>query len=295
MGKSFYLQSYQAASRRWAQGAGDSESEWQEWVEALGKIKRAWKWSVNGMLTQLDREDPEIWHALGEAYHGGHGVERDVEQAEKWLRMAANANHVRSMTRLGMLLFRDERSDEDKRESLDWYRRAAELGDSSGMISMGLAYREGRCVPVDEKKAVEWFIKAHEAGARNAADLAGRLLSYHAESHLEAVKWLRIAVENGNDLSYSSLAHIHADRQSPAHDPEEAFQCWLQLAERPRGDLRLDAMYWLARSCRDGIGTVRNHDEAKRWLDRIIAVAPKDKSDYRHAVKLRREIDEELF
>jgi TPR repeat protein len=194
-----------------------------------------------------------------------------------------------------MLLFRDERSDEDNLESLDWYRRAAELGDSSGMVSMGLAYSEGRGVPVDQQKAIEWYIKAHDAGARNAAGLAGRILSYHSENHPEAVKWLRIAVENGDTVSYSILADIHNDQRSPAHDPEEAFRCWLQVAERPRGDLRFDAMYWLARSCRDGIGTVRNHDEAKRWLDRIIAVAPKEKSDYRHAVKLRRELDEELF
>jgi TPR repeat protein len=293
MGKSFYVQSYQAASRRWAVGCGDRESE--EWIEELGKIRRAFKWAVNGMLTQLDREDPEIWYALGDAYNGGNGVERDVEEAEKWLRKAAGAGHVPSMTRLGMLLFRDERSDEEKRESIDWYRRAAELGDSSGMIYMGLAYREGRCVPVDNQKAIEWFIKAHDAGARNAANLAGRLLSYHPENHVAAVKWLRIAVENGNDLSYSSLAYIYEDRRSPAHDPEEAFRCWLQVAERPRGDFHFFAMWRLVSCCRDGVGTVRSRDEAKRWLDRILALAPKEKSDYRDALKRKREIDDELL
>ena len=40
-------------------------------------------------------------------------------------------------------------------------------------------------------------IKAHEAGARNAADLAGRLLSYHAENHLEAVKFRSDKLESG--------------------------------------------------------------------------------------------------
>lgn len=160
---------------------------------------------------------------------------------------------------------------------------------------MGLAYREGRSVPVDEKKAVEWFIKAHEAGARSGADLAGRLLSFRAENHLEAVRWLRIAADSGNDLSYASLAYIYEDRRSPAHEPEEAFRCWLQVAERPRGNLRFHAMWRMACCCRDGIGTERNREEAKRWLDRIIAVAPKDKSDYRDAVKLRHELDQELF
>ncbi len=54
-------------------------------------------------------------------------------------------------------------------------------------------------------------------------------------------------------------------------------------------------MFRLAYCYRDGLGTQQSRDEAKRWLDRILAVAPKEKSDYRHALKLRREIDEELF
>lgn len=236
----------------------------------------------------------------GDAYLGGHGIERDLAQGEAWLRKAADAGHVRAMTRLGTLLAREERSDEEKQESLDWYRRAAELWDSSGMVFMGFAYREGRGVSVDEKKAVEWFIKAHEAGARNAAELAGRLLSYRAENHLEAVKWLRIAAESGNELSYASLAEIYEDRRSPAHDPKEAFYCWLQYVERRQPTLdgpiglarRFHAMRTLACCCRDGIGTDRNREEAKRWLDRIITCAPKDKSDYRDAVKLRNDLDQ---
>lgn len=293
MSKSFYVQSYEAARRRWAEGCGDGE--WDEWIEVLGRIKRACKWSVNGMLTQLDREDPEIWCTLGDAYSSGRGVERDVEQAEMWFRKAATAGHARSMTRLGTLLHHPDRSDEDRRESVEWYRRAAELGDSSGMTSLGFAYREGQGVPVDEERAVDWFVKAHGAGANHASELAGRLLAHRAENHLEAVKWLRIAVDHGIDSAFYNLALIHEDRQSPAHDPEEAFRCWLKVAERPRGDLRFMAMFRLVSCCRDGVGTARSLEEAKSWLARILATAPKDKSDYRHAAKLRREMDDELF
>jgi TPR repeat protein len=57
----------------------------------------------------------------------------------------------------------------------------------------------------------------------------------------------------------------------------------------------MSALHTLARCCRDGIGVERDLQQAKLWLDRLIAVAPKDKSDYRHAVKLRKEMDEELL
>jgi len=293
MAEPFYVSAYHAAYRRWAEGAGDRE--WQEWVEECGKIRQAWKWAVAGMLTQLDREDPEIWYALGHAYQGRHGVERDLEQAEMWLRKAADAGHTKAMTKLGLILLCHDPTEEQVCESFEWFLRAAELGNSSGMSSVATGYREGRGVPVDERKAADWFIKAYEAGRPADAERAGNVLSYRPENHHEAVKWLRIALAHGYDSPYYSLALIHEDRQSPAHDPEEAFRCWLQVAERPRGDLRFSAMFSLAYCCRDGIGTTRSSAEAKRWLDRIIAVAPKEKSDHRLAIKKRREIDEELF
>lgn len=293
MGKSFYVSAYNAAFRRWAEGMGDRDC--QEWAEEVGRVKLAWKWAVAGMLTQLDREDPEIWHALGDAYYGGHGVERDLAQAEMWLRKAAGTDHVRSMTKLGQILSREERTAEEMKESVAWFLKAAELGDSYGMTSAGFAYREGRGVPVDERKAANLFIEAYCAGGRHASELAGCLLSYRPENHHEAVKWLRIAVDHGYDSAYYNLALIHENRDSPEHDAEGAFHCWRKVAERPRGDLRFFAMWRLASCCRDGVGTARNRDEAKRWLDRILAIAPKDKSDYRDALKRKREIDEELF
>lgn len=293
MSEPFYASAYHAAYRRWAEGVGDRE--WQEWAEEVGKIKRAWKWAVNGMLTQLDREDPEIWYALGEACLGGHGIERDRAQGEMWIRKAAETGHVKAMTRLGMILRHPERSEKEVRESVDWFLRAAEHGDSYGMTSLGFAFREGDGVPVDERIAADWFIKAYEAGSKSASELAGRLLSYHPENHVEAVKWLRVAVDHGYVDAYYNLAMNHEDRSSPAYDPEEAFRCWLRVAERPSGDLRFSAMWRLASCCRDGIGTERSNEEAKRWLDRIIAVAPKEKYNYRDALKRKREIDEELF
>ncbi len=247
------------------------------------------------MLTQLETNNPDIWHALGDAFQGGRGTERHLAQAEEWFRKAAEAGHVRAMDSLGLLLRREGRSPEELAESVQWFRRAADLGDESGMTWLGFAYRDGTGVPVDEREAADWFIKAHSAGSRNAADLAGRVLCGKREDHFEAVKWLRTAVEEGNVISNYNLALIFENRESPAYNPVEAFSCWTQVATRPRGELRITAMFSLARCCRAGIGTARDRQEAIRWLDHLMTLAPKEKSEYRYAAKLRKEIDEELF
>lgn len=154
--------------------------------------------------------------------------------------------------------------------------------------------REPELLPI-RRLAVDWFTKAHAAGSKGAADQIGRALCSERGDHQEAVKWLRIAVEEGNELSNHNLALIYEDRESPEYNAGEAFRCWSVVAERPRGDLRILAMLTLARYCRDGFGTTCDRQEAKRWLDRLMTLAPKAKADYRHAAKLRKEIDEQLL
>lgn len=293
MSSSFYVQKYLAATQRYAEIKTDRD--WEKWAPELYRIKKEWEWSVNGMLTQLDQDDPELWYALGNAYSSGHGIERSFEQAEELLRRAAQAGHVRSMTRLGRLLGRDDRIDGGWVESVEWYRRAAELGDSEGMTSLGFAYREGRGVEVDRRKAADWFIAAYHAGNKYAAYLAGRVLSCSAEDHLEAVRWLLVAIENGYDLAHYELGFIYEDRGSPAYDLTAAFHSWLQVANRPCGSCRFTAMFQMVHYNRNGIATTPNRDEAKRWLNRILTTAPKKSSKHRSALKLLRKIDEDLL
>lgn len=293
MSTSYYVTTYQNTTSRYSEGCKDDR--WEEWLEELGKIKAAWKSSVAGMLTQLDTNGPEIWHALGDAFHSGHGIERDLVQAEEWFRKAAESGHVHSMIRLGLLLKRDGRSPEDLAESIKWFRRAADLGNASGMTWLGFAYRDGTGVAADERQAADWFIKAYAAGSKNAAHLAGCILGRKPENHRQSVKWLQIAVDEGHELSNYALALTYEDRASSEFNAEEAFHCWSRVAELPSGSLRFTAMLTLARWCRDGIGTQRDRQQAIHWLDRLLSVAPKEKSIYRFAAKLRKEIDEELL
>jgi hypothetical protein len=293
MSASFYVLSYRNAIRRLFGELSDLEPP--EWLEERTKINEALRWSVAGMLTQADSNDPEIWHALGDALQGGHGIARDAEQAETLFMKAANAGYAPAMVRLGNLCRRDATTPEQLANAAQWYQRAADLGHASGMTNLGFVYRDGHGVDADPRIAADWFIKAYHAGDKYAAYRAGSALSYRRENHLEAVEWLTRSADDGDSMSQYSLALIYEDRNSPAHDPEKAYCCWLQVAQRPQGTLRFDAMHTLARCCRDGIGVKRDLQQAKEWLDRLIAVAPKDKSDYRHAVKLRKEMDEELL
>jgi len=122
-----------------------------EWMVELRRIKEVWAVAVAGMLSHADPGNPEICHALGNAYRHGHGVERDLNRAGGWYRKGALDGNTPSMVQLGLLLSRNEPTPEQLTESVEWFRRAADLGDSGGMIWVGFAFREGKGVPIDER------------------------------------------------------------------------------------------------------------------------------------------------
>lgn len=138
------------------------------------------------MLTQLDTNDPEIWHALGDAFQNGRGIERDVELGEKYYRMAAESGHVQSMILLGLLLKRDGRSPQDLAESIQWFRRAADLGDASGMTWLGYAFSEGAGdAEIEERRrlAIRSQLRTHNSQLADAAKDAGGVEPHGRESH----------------------------------------------------------------------------------------------------------------
>lgn len=290
---SLHIKNYQGVRRLALQNY--DWSNFRDWDAYQLELQKLMARAVQELLNEPRQGIPEIYYTIADAYCGGYGIERDLSKAEEWYRQAAEAGHAPSMSRLGSLLSRNE-SDDKRAEALSWYRRAAELGNSFAMTSLGFAYRYGQGVEVNEQMALEWFIKAYEAGDIYASQKIGGMLASHAKSHIEAVKWCRISIEQQADVptAYYVLALIHSNRLSPGYDEKEAYKYWLKVAERPRGGIRFEAMFHLAHCCRNGEGIERNLDEAKRWLDLIMTLAD-NKSDYRKAQKLRQKMEEDLL
>jgi TPR repeat protein len=79
-----------------------------------------------------------------------------TDQAETWLRRAADAGDFDAMPSLALLLVK--RGDHDEAEI--WARKAAEAGHSGAMVSLGLLlHRRG-----DRDGSETWWRKAADAG-----------------------------------------------------------------------------------------------------------------------------------
>jgi TPR repeat protein/CHAT domain-containing protein len=107
-------------------------------------------------------------------------------------------------------------------EAVKWYRGAADLGSANARLSLAGLYFSGEGVPQDYGEAVKWFRKAADQGSAVAQEALG--VRYFlgqgvARDAAEAAKWFRKAADQGNEEARKALAGLTsgspADQQSP--------------------------------------------------------------------------------
>lgn len=263
--------------------------ELSERVRQMQELSREWERCFHSLMKVAESGDSEVWYALGNACEMARGTLKDHTAALRWYQRAAEAGHSKAMVSLGHFLQRSESVD-DKKRAIEWYREAAEKGDPSGMIWLGFAYREGTGVSADYEEAVGWFIKAVEAGDGHSMIHVGRIYAGYLNSPSKAVPWLLRAAEAGFTESHVALGMLYDDRKSDIYDPTEAVRWWHVVAEGKSSSVGR-AMVALARHYRDGIGTTRDTQAAKEWLQKAIQTCIPKSEFCREAAKLLKEMD----
>mgnify|MGYP001331263476 CR=1 FL=1 len=107
--------------------------------------------------TQARPVDPETSYRLGLRYLQGSGVPRSEEEAERFLRRAAERHHPGAEAELAFLMA-------DPVETTRWLEDAASHGLAEAQYYLGLAYTLGEGVEPDAVRAADLFRRAAEGG-----------------------------------------------------------------------------------------------------------------------------------
>ena len=126
---------------------------------------------------------------LSKCYTFGFGVRKNRVTAGKWLRKAAEHGHVTAMFLLGHWLLREVGSGVgyDPREAVKWFRRAAENGDARAMFGLGECYEDGIGVKKEPDLAYRWFCRAVLAAPEDE-DLYERVQNHIFDPNLKTVR-----------------------------------------------------------------------------------------------------------
>ena len=74
---------------------------------------------------------------LGVRYDAGLGVPKDVAEAMRWYRLAAEQGNADAQCSLGLMYAHGEGISEDCAEAVRWFRPAAEQGHAEGQTIAG--------------------------------------------------------------------------------------------------------------------------------------------------------------
>src|SRR5439155_655239 len=110
--------------------------------------------------------DAEAQYSFGAyyAYYGGKFVPKDLSEAARWWRKAADQGHAGAQRNLGYCYETGAGVTNDMIEAVRWYREAADKGLADAQLALGSCYGDGKGLIKDEAEAAKWYRKAAEQG-----------------------------------------------------------------------------------------------------------------------------------
>ena len=226
----------------------------------------AFDWCFTNQVNQ----DAELWSDLGEMYLYGFGVEQNYEQAVCWLRKAADQGNANAQVSLGYMYLNGygvEQKDEQAlywfnvaakqgnvewqgtlgwehylrknyKEAANWFRLAAENGEASAQQALRDMYDRGCGVELDHAQAKYWGCKYAEqcrkpAERGNAGAQFELGLMYGRErDDKEAMKWFRLAADQGNAKAQVRLGDIYFHGLGVEQNDAQAVNWYLMAAKQ---------------------------------------------------------------
>lgn len=216
--------------------------------------------SIWRLRKAANQGDPAAQFLLGHAYDNGFGVAKDVREAVRWYRRAAEEHRGDGATPATLLPVKDFF------HAFESYRSAAQRGDLSAQLYLALAYDTGRDVSSSPVEAVRWYRIAARAGSAAAACNLGRL--FHngdgmPKDSAEAAIWFRSAADRGNMQAQYSIGRVYYEGDGVPQDYEEAARWFRKAADQGNGSAQVFLSYLYA----TGKGVRENSPMAYMWMN----------------------------
>ena len=161
---------------------------------------------------KAEKGDAKAQLELGKVFSNGElGVEKDQQEAVKWLRKSAEQNNADAQDCLGFCYKYGLGVAKDDAEAVKWYRKGAEQNDGWSQLNLGSCYYYGTGVAKDDVEAVKWYRKSAEQNYFLAQRTMGEFYFRGigvAKDMAEAYKWFLLAVAQGDEDAKGRVRHL---------------------------------------------------------------------------------------
>ena len=249
---------------------------------------------------RLSKGEVRAGSMLEKLFPHGFAVTKDLAEAAKWNRMAAEGGAADAQARYGHQLALGLGVNRDEVQAEQWLGAAARQGDSGGQVGLGVLYAGGYGTLPDYPRALEWLQKASETGnpaaqcwlailllqgegvTRDVKSAIEHLQRAVAQDHVEAMYLLGITLARGEDLAADASTAETLLRRAASRGHLEAACALANLLLDQAGEEGAEAVSWLRHAADAGHkgaaaalgemhlagrGVPRNPAEAGRWLE----------------------------
>lgn len=157
---------------------------------------------------------PTASFMLGALAESGVAGDVDLATAAGHYRAGAEHNHTGSKTRLGLALLNGRGAKRNTEEAETWLRRAANDGDAIAAAQLGDFFASPQRGSPNPAEAAAWYRRAAGLGHAGSARALARALSAGAEGAPHAPEiagFLQQAIEGGEAAAWSDIAAAFAD------------------------------------------------------------------------------------
>tara|TARA_A200000113_G_scaffold186846_1_gene174120 strand:+ start:6145 stop:7026 length:882 start_codon:yes stop_codon:yes gene_type:complete len=203
-----------------------------------------------------DYEAAEKWYRAGVFYENhlsalalyslGESGKRKIENIELYKGLGLKTLQERATTygsaayELSQLYQTGLHLQKDKELAFKWLLKADAMGERKAALELGSIYLSGFYQTVDTARALSYFKRAYELGAIDAARPIALIYASGSYKNMdEALKYWRIAAENGDALSMRDIGNYYARSKG---DKAEALKWYEKAAQAGEAD----SQYYLA-------------------------------------------------
>jgi hypothetical protein len=188
---------------------------------------------AGNLLTRANAGDADAQYELAARLReDGHGFPVDLEQSDRWLKLAAEGGNATAQTQFAINL-RATKDAANERASIEWFRRAVDQGDSRARFGLGLNLFLGIGAPVDRIEAGSLIMMASLSGHPEARELITTILANELSREewgatFQQIKWpcLRFVMGPPVEAALKELFDAFQDQDPASPSP------WLEMETR---------------------------------------------------------------
>ena len=177
--------------------------------------------------------------AIGNNLLIGHGIEKDEEKGISFIGLASDQGNGYASFLLGNVSLRAGGQDAEKySEAINYFRKGADQGDHRAMQRLAWLLSDGKVVEKNEAEALSLNVKAANLGNQTAAYNAAGAFRYGQGTPVDcnkAISYYEIAANFGMVAAMHNLGTMYINAEGIEKDVDKAHEWYLKAANLGAG------------------------------------------------------------